>query len=75
MDNIYKSELTCGCCSNPVQWYALINRIAGMPISYSQSDVGSYREATVLSVKNNTAMLRIRCKKCDKINTFSHAFD
>ena len=75
MNNIYKSDIICEHCNKPILWYALINKIAGVPIVYGQSDVEPHREAKVLRSEDKTAMLKIRCKECDKINTFSHTLE
>ena len=72
MNHIYKSEIACENCKKPILWYALINKIAGVPISYCESDVAPYRQATTLSSKEKVATLRIRCKECDHMNTFTH---
>jgi len=74
-NNIYKSEIACEYCNKPILWYALINRIAGVPIVYGQPDVEPHREAKVLPSEGKTAMLKIRCTECDKVNTFSHTLE
>ena len=72
MAKIYKSETTCGFCQSPILWYAIINRCVGEIFSFSERDVRPHREVRILSRRDKTATLRIRCKKCDKENTFTH---
>ena len=72
MAKIYKSETTCAYCEKPILWFAIINKRVGEVFSFSESDYRPHREVKIVSYDDKAALLRIRCKECDKENSFNH---